>query len=244
VDAAVRQGALACGACGGVTRGAVDATRVPAFLCRACGAVNVFAPGHAAAASGATPSVTVHLHAQERTAAGLLHYVTVRSNVIPAAAATPSVAGAAGAAGAGGTSASQACVVSYPVINAARKVVVGLKEEFAPVVAAASPSGQATRKGSAAAAMASPPRRGWPQVARLPAASPPLCVRLGTAADVAVFVQRGGGGAVEHWERVRDWLRQEQLPAVCGAAAALPPPAAAARTQAPSARDDGAAVAR
>ena len=127
-----RRGAgLACGACGSLTRGLVDpqssASR-PAFLCRACSCVNVFAPPPGA------PPVEVHIHAREATKLGNLHYVSVSTG--------------------GDTNAAQpplSCV-SFPVFNALPKVVVGARGAYT-VAPRRRDSGDAARGAFPAAAV-------------------------------------------------------------------------------------------
>jgi hypothetical protein len=204
---------LACGACGAAARQHVSAT-APAFLCRACGACNVFAaPRHA-------PPVEVHLHAQEHTSLGPLHYVTLTQ---AAASASPVSRGASAAAGA--SSASEC--VSFPVYNASRKLVVGTREEYA-AAAVTPPSGRAGggadvgvsggKEGRpfAAAGGATHAGGGCAQVASLPLDAAPLCVRLGDGSGARVFTQRSGRSA---WEPFLEWTSQQQLPALCAAAA-------------------------
>jgi hypothetical protein len=210
---------LACGACGAAARQHISAA-APAFLCRTCSALNVFAaPRHA-------PPVEVHLHAQEHTALGPLHYITLTP--------TAAVSGGPNAV----ADASQC--VSFPVYNASRKLVVGTREEYA--AAAAAPAG---RQGSsvdmgvsggkegrpfAAAGGATHAGGGCAQVAALPLDAAPLCVRLGDGGGARVFAQRGG-----KWEPLLDWTPQAALPALCAQAAAKRGLALAAGVGAPGA---------
>ena len=109
-----------CGACGGGTRRAASSfAAAPAFLCRSCHALNVFA----------APGVEVHVHAQQRTAAGVLHFITVDRGCTPS---DPSACEGGDA----------PVHVSYPVFNSSRKVVLGARDAFQP---GARPRAAATR---------------------------------------------------------------------------------------------------
>jgi len=181
---------LLCGACGsGTRRGAASFAAQPAFLCRRCHALNVFS----------APGVEVHVHQQERTAAGVLHFITVDRGCD--ASSAPDCVGEA--------------TVSYPVFNASRKVVLGARESFD---AAQRSSAAGVDAGGAAAPLL--PRAGCAEAADLPPHAPPLVVRCrGDDGDVRVFLERTtqGRAAVGVWEELRDRTAPEQLPAFCAA---------------------------
>jgi hypothetical protein len=203
-----RRGCLHCGACGTATRRPVDASREPAFLCRACSALNVFSAAPAAASARAsTPQAApleVHIHAQEVTRAGTLHYITLTAGEGCAAFNAADASDAV----------DPSLCVSFPVYNASPKLVVGAKEDFAPA------------RGPDAA-----PAGGCAAVAALPGSSAPLCVRLRGGGGAAVFLQRGGTDGP--WETAQEWLAPESLPAHCAAASVARGLASAARATPP-----------
>ena len=194
-----------CGACGGGTRRAASSFAAsPAFLCRSCHALNVFA----------APGVEVHVHAQQRTAAGVLHFITVDRGCTPSdpLGATPCEEGDA------------PVHVSFPVFNASRKVVLGARDAFKPGAHARSAATRGAGADSGGAAVPLLPRTGCAEAARLPPHAPPLVVRMGgDDGGARVFVERPGSGdaaagaAGGMWDEIRDRTAQEHLPAFCAA---------------------------
>ena len=145
------------------------------------------------------------MHAQQRTAAGVLHFITVDRGCTPS---DPS-----------SCEGDDAPVhVSYPVFNSSRKVVLGARDAFQPGTRAVARSAGADAGGAAVPLL---PRAGCAEAARLPPHAPPLVVRLGgDDGGARVFVERpGGDGAAASgaWDELRDRTAQEHLPAFCAA---------------------------
>jgi hypothetical protein len=214
------QAGLVCGACGCGTRRAASAFAAqPAFLCRRCGALNVFA----------APGVEVHMHAQQRTAAGVLHFITVDRGC----ALSSGDAAANDDTFACGVDGDAAAVhVSYPVFNGSRKVVLGPRVAFAPGDDARGETSsdsdsdndaevEAADEGGAAVPMRA--RAGCADAARLPPGAPPLVVCLrGDDAGARVFVEARPRGATAKaapttWEELRERTPPDRVPSFCAA---------------------------
>ena len=150
------------------------------------------------------------MHAPQRTAAGVLHFITVDRGCAPDAEQEgPTCADG-----------DDAVHVSYPVFNASRKVVLGPRAAFEP----------AGREGAAAhaadaggAAVPARYRAGCADAARLPPQAPSLVVRLGSDdAGARVFVERRPLGAASAtaavtWEELRERMAPEMVPSFCAA---------------------------
>ena len=165
------------------------------------------------------------MHAQQRTAAGTLHFITVDRGCATASDADD------GAFACGVDGEAAAVHVSYPVFNGSRKVVLGPRVAFAPGGDARGETSDdsdsehdaADEADAGGAAVPTRARAGCAEAARLPPGAPPLVVVLrGDDAGARVFVEARPRGATSKaapttWEEVRERTAPDRVPSFCAA---------------------------